>query len=47
MQKINDIMSNIPLGIQLSNYFWCTWAIFMSKNKNIQFDYIKFAYCRF
>ena len=30
-----------------SHYYWGMWAIIMSKNDKISFDYISFAYSRF
>ena len=28
----------------LSYYFWCMWAITMSKNSDIMFDYVEHAH---
>ena len=42
-----SIMKELPICLLLSNYYWCIWAIFMSKNPDINFDYVEFAYSRY
>ena len=36
----------MPLGFCLSHYVWSLWAIFMSKNPEVEFDAIEFSYER-
>ncbi len=40
-------MNIMPLGLCLSNYLWAVWAIYMSKNDEVQLDYIKFGYTKY
>lgn len=45
-QEVDRIMKDIPLCMMLSNLFWGSWAVGVSKNPLINFDYIKFAQYR-
>ena len=47
MAKVSSIMELVPLGICLSHYYWILWAIYMSKNPEVDFDYIGFAEGRY
>lgn len=39
-------MKELPLFLMYSNYFWGIWGIVMSKNPEIDFDYVEFSKMR-
>jgi len=45
--KIEEIYEEVKVCAMLSNYYWILWAVFMSKNPSITFDYLHYAHRRF
>lgn len=45
--EIEEIFEEVRVCTMLSHYYWVLWSVFMSKNPDIQFDYIHYAYRRF
>jgi hypothetical protein len=41
-----NIKDNLIIGIMLSHLMWGYWAVIVSKNPLINFDYVKFALFR-
>jgi len=46
-QEVNDVMEEVKICAMLSHYYWVLWSVVMSKNPEIQFDYLHYAYSRF
>jgi len=44
--KVDMFSSELESGYLLSHYWWSLWAIIMSKNPLINFNYVEFAYQR-
>ena len=42
-----ELSREVYLSMALSNFYWSVWGIFMSKNPDIQFDYVKFTHARY
>lgn len=40
-------MSEVPICMMFSHYYWVLWGLIMSKNPYIEFDYIKFCYSKY
>lgn len=45
--EIEEIFEEVRVCAMLSHYYWVLWSIVMSKNPDIQFDYLHYAYKRF
>ena len=41
--SIDKLVQEIKIGSLFSYYYWCVWGIIMSKNPDIDFDYVLFA----
>jgi len=46
-QEVNDVMEEVKICAMLSHYYWILWSVVMSKNPEIEFDYLHYAYSRF
>ncbi|KAL4504469.1 hypothetical protein ABPG72_009915 [Tetrahymena utriculariae] len=46
-QTKSILEQELLLGICLSHFYWGIWALHMSKDPNICFNYVKFSYSRF
>jgi hypothetical protein len=47
IEKREKLMSDLVVGRMLCSLTWGWWAIIVSKNPHINFDYIKFARMRY
>jgi len=45
--EIEEIYEEVKVCAMLSHYYWVLWSIVMSKNPEVQFDYIHYAKKRF
>lgn len=45
--RLRDLEREIELGYLVSHYYWILWGVIMSKNPDIKFNYIEFAYQRY
>jgi len=45
--QIENLLKEIKIGSMLSHYYWCVWAIIVSKNPDIDFDYVQFSKDRY
>jgi len=45
--EIEEIFAEVKVCTMLSHYYWVLWSIVMSKNSDIQFDYLHYAKRRF
>jgi len=46
-QEVNDVLEEVKICTMLSHYYWVLWSVVMSKNPEIQFDYLHYAYSRY
>jgi len=46
-QEVAAIKEEVKICAMLSHYYWVLWGVVMSKNPEIQFDYLHYAYSRF
>jgi thiamine kinase-like enzyme len=44
---LDSLVKQVRVGSMLSHYYWCVWAVVMSKNPDIDFDYIRFSRDRY
>jgi len=40
---VDNLIKQVKVGSMLSHYYWCVWGVIMSKNPDIDFDYIQFC----
>ena len=45
--EVEKIFDEVKVCAMLSHYYWILWAVIMSKNSDINFDYIHYAYSRY
>ncbi len=45
-KEVEEIMKEIPIALMLTHVYWGLWGIHMSKDPNINFDYLLFSYLR-
>jgi len=45
--EVETLFDEVKVCAMLSHYYWILWSIVMSKNPEIQFDYLHYAYDRY
>ena len=45
--EVEALFEEVRVCCMLSHYYWILWSVIMSKNPEIQFDYIHYAYDRY
>jgi len=46
-QEVEKIFEEVRVCAMLSHYYWTIWSVVKSKNPEIKFDYIHYAYTRY
>lgn len=44
---VDEMVKEVPLFMMFSNYFWGIWGIVMSKNPEIEFDYVEYSFNKY
>ena len=45
--EVEKIFDEVRVCAMLSHYYWILWSVIMSKNPEINFDYVHYAYSRY
>jgi choline/ethanolamine kinase len=45
--EVEEILVEVKTCAMLSHYYWVLWSIIMSKNSEIEFDYLNYAHARY
>jgi len=46
-REVNDILEEVKVCAMFSHFYWVLWSIIMSKNPEVDFDYIHYAKSRY